>query len=191
MRVQNKLTKQYSQRKESVSSNSSVPNGTTYLSKSRIPLPNAVKNMVSSDEPTGKHTLKTQKSQMLRQPYLGNQLNDNDAFEYNSVDHQTHRRCPTNNREMELHELEPTILDYSTEEFTDEAQNNLVVNLEDLVMEEYYINHISEAIHKRKPVLGFCQQWWSVTEASSVKEMQIFFQEPASRKLIKTEQILL
>lgn len=92
MRVLNKLVKQYSQRKESVSSNSSVTKGPKYLSKSRIPLPNAVKNMVSNDVPTERHTLKTQKSQMLRQPYLGNQLNDNDAFEYNSVDYQTHRR---------------------------------------------------------------------------------------------------
>lgn len=88
-------------------------------------------------------------------------------------------------------ELEPTILDYSTEEFTEEAQNNLVVNLEDLVNEEYYINHISEAIHQKKPLVEYVRKWWNVTEKSTVKEMQVFFEEENSIKLIKTHQILL
>jgi hypothetical protein len=66
----------------------------------------------------------------------------------------------------------------------------LVVNLEDLVNEEYFINHISEALHNKKPVRDYCKQWWRITDESSVKEMQVFFEEPLSKKLIKTQQIL-
>jgi hypothetical protein len=98
----------------------------------------------------------------------------------------------TENRYPASHDLEPTLQDCSTDEYTDEEmQGNLVVNLEDLVNEEYYINHISQALHSKGKVQQFCQNWWRVTEKSSVKEMHVFFEEEQSKKLIKTQQILL
>lgn len=175
-----KLIRRYSQRKESISSTSTVSNNTSYKSKSKIPIPSAVKNIVKAkDLITPKNNLKKEKSQPIRQPY-GAQINEN-TFDYSSADYQSTRGNFRATQESQLHELEPTILDYSSEDFWEESQNNLVVNLEDLVNEEYYINHISEAIHKKSPLSQYCRNWWKVTEVSSVKEMQIFFEEASSK----------
>jgi hypothetical protein len=184
----NVAKKRYSKRKESVSSVSSS-NSKQIMNKSRIPVPNAVKKLwKKSDEVSVKSH--TQYSTNIRQPYTG-QISEKDPWGYNSIEYLS-QRCETkSNREIQMLELEPTILDYSTEEFTEEDHNNLVVNLEDLVNEEYYIHHISEAIHQKKPLVEYVRKWWNVTEKSTVKEMQVFFEEESSIKLIKTHQILL
>ena len=65
------------------------------------------------------------------------------------------------------------------------------MNLEHLINEEDWINNISEYIFTKEDVKSICTEWWNITENSSVKEMQVFFEEDASRKLIKVHQILL
>lgn len=62
---------------------------------------------------------------------------------------------------------------------------NLKVNLEDLVKEEEAIYRIFEYINQRRPLAStFCAKWWKITQNSSVKEMQSFFEEEVSKKLI-------
>lgn len=176
-----KLTRRYSQRKESISSSSTISHNTSYKSKSKIPVPNAVKDIVKAKElVSSKNSLKKEKSQPIRQPY-GAYIKEKETFEYSSADYQSTRPNMRATQESQMHELEPTILDYSSEDFCEDSQSNLVVNLEDLVNEEYYINHISEAIHKKSPLSEYCRNWWKVTEVSSVKEMQIFFEESSSK----------
>lgn len=148
-------------------------------------MPNAVKKL------SNKNSLKPQRSQIIRQPYLGNISQDEETMERPTSEYQSYRQNTSYTRELHVHELEPAFLDYSTEDFTETAPNNLVVNLEDLVNEEHYINQISESIHDRKPLSKHCKNWWAATEHSSVKEMQVFFEETTSKKLIKAQQILL
>jgi hypothetical protein len=124
---------------------------------------------------------------MSRQPYMGQPISQ-DTFEYDSMEYFS-SRDEVNDRQR-LTDLEPTIQDWSTEGLTEDIKESLVVNLEDLVNEEYFINHISEALHNKKSIRDYCKQWWSITDESSVKEMQVFFEEPLSKKLIKTQQIL-
>lgn len=125
---------------------------------------------------------------LARQPYMGQQPSQSE-FEYDSIEYFS-SRDGAQNRES-LAEPEPTIQDWSTEGLTEDIKESLVVNLEDLVNEEYFINHISEGLHNKKSIKDYCKQWWRITEESSVKEMQVFFEEPLSKKLIKTQQILL
>ena len=97
------------------------------------------------------------------------------------------------NNSQWVEELQPCIIE-NTENSSFEAENdnkNLVVNLEDLVNEEYFINRISEHIHKKKTISELCKRWWKITDRSSVKEMAAFFEEPLSKKLIKNHQMLL
>lgn len=92
-----------------------------------------------------------------------------------------------------VEELQPWIIE-NAENSSFEIENdnkNLVVNLEDLVNEEYFINRISEHIHKKKPIAELWKRWWKITDRSSVKEMAVFFEEPLSKKLIKNHQMLL
>lgn len=83
---------------------------------------------------------------MTRQPYMGQQPNQSE-FEYDSIEYFS-SRDGVQNREA-VAELEPTIQDWSTEGLTEDIKESLVVNLEDLVNEEYFINHISEGLHNK------------------------------------------
>lgn len=116
-----------------------------------------------------------------------------DVFDYDSFDYRSQKNNFENHEPIEPMELMPTFVETLTEYTAPEAQASLVVNLEDLVNEEYYINQISEALKQPKKHLVYklCQNWWKVTEKSSVKDMQVFFEENLSKKLIKTQQILL
>ena len=178
----------YSKRKESVSSNSSASNNQMMI-KSRIPIPNAVKNLSKNGVTASAKTEKKHFSK-IRAPYNG-QINDKDTLEYNSIEYQSQLHGARSRQDLRILDLEPTSMDASTEEYTEDLQNNLVVNLEDLVNEEYYINHISEAIHSKSQLTKFVRKWWSVTEMSTVKDMQAFFEESSSKKLMKTHQITL
>ncbi len=66
-----------------------------------------------------------------------------------------------------------------------EEQRDLVVNLEDIVKEENAVFKIQELIRNKLSVEALCKEWWALTEVSSVKEMQLFFEEDDSRKLIR------
>lgn len=72
----------------------------------------------------------------------------------------------------------------------DECQN-LIVNLEDIVKEEQMIYNIQECLNKKIDISNTCQRWWDLAENSSVREMQLFFEEESSRKYIRIQQILL
>ena len=63
---------------------------------------------------------------------------------------------------------------------TDESEN-LIVNLEDIVKEEHWIFYIQECLIDHKNVDIQCVKWWDVTKESSVREMQLFFEEEGSK----------
>ncbi len=61
-----------------------------------------------------------------------------------------------------------------------------MVNLEDLVKEEEIIYRVFEYINQRRPNASTqCSKWWKVTQSSSVLDMQQFFEEEVSKKLIR------
>lgn len=66
-----------------------------------------------------------------------------------------------------------------------EEQDNLIVNLEDIVREEHIIFRIQELIKNKLSIESLCKEWWTLMKTSSVKEMQLFFEEDDSRKLIR------
>ena len=115
------------------------------------------------------------------------------VFRYNSFDYTSEKNHFESHEPIEPMELLPMFVETLTEYSAPEARACLVVNLEDLVNEEYYINQISEVLKKsnKHMVYKLCQNWWKVTDKSSVKDMQVFFEENLSKKLIKTQQILL
>ena len=63
---------------------------------------------------------------------------------------------------------------------TDESEN-LIVNLEDIVKEEHCIFDIQESLIDHKNVNTQWSKWWDITKDSSVKEMQLFFEEESSK----------
>ena len=115
------------------------------------------------------------------------------VFEYNSFDYRSQKNYFESHEPIEPIERLPASVETLTEYTASEAQTSLVVNLEDLVNEEYHINQISEILKlsNKHTVYKLCQNWWKVTDKSSVKDMQVFFEESLSKKLIKTQQILL
>jgi len=68
---------------------------------------------------------------------------------------------------------------------------NLIVNLEDIVKEEHIINQIQELFGDDTKLQQLCQRWWELTNNSSVKEMELFFEEDNAKKLIRNQQIIL
>ena len=71
------------------------------------------------------------------------------------------------------------------------ANQNLVVNLEDLVKEEAIIYKVVDAINRKKVVSPTtCQRWWKLTDSSSVRQMESFFEEAHSKKLTRQYQLL-
>lgn len=176
-------------RKESISNSSSSSNNASYNSKSRIPVPNVVKDLVKRTDSTPLQDEGLLSPISRNQQVQYNKLTDKDIFEYENTNRSTRRfRDPVH--DMPQH-LEPSIADYSTDDFLEENQQNLVVNLEDLVIEENCLNTISEALHRKRSMQQICQKWWKATNISSVKEMQVFFEEALSKKLIKSHQIIL
>lgn len=73
--------------------------------------------------------------------------------------------------------IDPTAF---TQPKTDECEN-LIVNLEDIVKEEYAIFEIQECLNFNATPEKHCAKWWSIIETSSVKEMQLFFEEESSK----------
>ena len=63
---------------------------------------------------------------------------------------------------------------------TDECEN-LIVNLEDIVKEEHSIFNIQEWLIDHKNVDAECVKWWEANKESSVREMQLFFEEEGSK----------
>jgi len=136
----------YAQRRESVSSNSSVTNNSTYKEKSRIPVPNIVKRIVKDPETAESETVLKKNNTMKGKQ--SNKTDDLEIFEYDSFDYRSSRnqRETAQIQNLEPLELYPTFIDNSFDDICINDQTNLVVNLEDLVNEEHLINHISESI---------------------------------------------
>ncbi|CAI2387443.1 unnamed protein product [Moneuplotes crassus] len=179
-----KMTKKYSQRRGSNTDENDL------LTKSRIPVPNAVRKMIKNTETKkNRYHHKGRAPITVREPYTGTNIREPEEVLQMSYEANTIRDNIYN--EDRLDELNPTIQDFSTEVLTDDIKDNLVVNLEHLIDEELCINKILGNIMKKKSVQDYCVQWWEITENSSVKEMQVFFEEELSRRLIKNHQVLL
>ena len=62
------------------------------------------------------------------------------------------------------------------------------MNLEDLVKEEETIFHILQFLDEHRSIsLEKIGHWWVQTDKSSILEMQFFFEEEASKKLIRQQ----
>ena len=112
-------------------------------------MPSAVKNMIDNTESSKKREklVKNRTPILVRQPYMGTQEVESDTFEENFQDHRSNRDVLESRDRFD--ELEPTIQDWSTEVLTEDIKDNLVVNLEHLINEESWINHISDRIQHK------------------------------------------
>ena len=72
---------------------------------------------------------------------------------------------------------------------TDEPQM-LIVNLEDIVKEEDMIFNIQINITQCIKSQNLYKKWWASCKDSSVREMEMFFQEDIAKKLIRVQQII-
>lgn len=75
--------------------------------------------------------------------------------------------------------------------FLVKSTSNLIVNLEDILVEEQILNDILNSIYSKSLVSALWSEWWAKTEKSSVKQMEIFFEEQNSKRLMKYFQVLL
>ena len=64
------------------------------------------------------------------------------------------------------------------------------MNLEDIVNEEDVIFDIQNSVQQCSKSPNLFKKWWDITNESSVKEMEMFFQEDIAKKLIRVQQIL-
>lgn len=82
-------------------------------------------------------------------------------------------------------------IDPEAYEKSPEHTENLIVNLEDIVKEENVIFQIQENLAVKSPIESLCLEWWDNTKDSSVREMELFFEEENSIKLMRHQQIIL
>ena len=64
--------------------------------------------------------------------------------------------------------------------------DELMINLEDILLEEDVINNLLNALYQKKLVSGLWGEWWNRTNMSSVKQMDILFEEQTSKNLLST-----
>lgn len=85
-----------------------------------------------------------------------------EVFEYDSGDYSEHYYGNKNGHTQPT-ELIPTFVDSFSEDTVEDTEANLVVNLEDLVNEENYINNISQTmkIPNKNKVYQLCEKWWA------------------------------
>lgn len=108
-------------------------------------MPKAVKSIAKNAETVTTISSRSGGNQRSLQP--GRHRNDErDIFEYDNDEPNAGKWGSKLQAEKEL---KPCIMNSLEESFEESsAYKNLVVNLEDIVNEEYYINRISEQVHK-------------------------------------------
>lgn len=145
----------YSQRKED-STNRSLYTSSSYHEKSKIPVPKAVKKIIKNDNPTSKKPLKKRANNELKFHQENKEI-----FEYDTIEYHTHYN-KYEDEPVEPLELVPTFMETNYDDTEDNSQQNLVVNLEDLVTEEYYIHHITQIMKltNKITIYNLCREWW-------------------------------
>ena len=89
-------------------------------------------------------------------------------------------------------QVEQSISEPPRDDEFDRSIFDCFVNLEDLSKEETLLWELyQEVCERRSRVSGICQKWWKLTENSSVKDMQDFFEEEKSKRLMKTHQVVM